>query len=163
VARPQERNSRRQLYGRSGHSSARLRRNRWNGSSSESERSRLRAKGRSIKTIMEELAPLYAGLGADYFGFCQKHEVLIPVTRWVRCDGGPLLWSQWKNNGAADEALIARGLGRGQSSNKAAAAAWVLVSRPKPSPLIGLSNAHFNSLGPVLDRSAVSATLEPPV
>jgi len=42
-----------------------------------------RAKGVSIKTTMEELAPYMRGW-RGYFGYCETPEVLIALTRWVR-------------------------------------------------------------------------------
>jgi Group II intron, maturase-specific domain len=39
-----------------------------------------RAKGVSIKTTMEELAPYMWGW-RNYFGFCETPEVLIALTR----------------------------------------------------------------------------------
>src|SRR6202162_3688032 len=42
-----------------------------------------RAKGVSIMTTMEELAPYMRGW-RGYFGFCETPEMLIALTRWVR-------------------------------------------------------------------------------
>ena len=42
-----------------------------------------RAKGVSMKTTMEELAPYMRGW-RSYFGFCETPEVLVALTRWVR-------------------------------------------------------------------------------
>ena len=42
-----------------------------------------RAKGVSMETTMEELAPYMRGW-RSYFGFCETPEVLIYLTRWVR-------------------------------------------------------------------------------
>ena len=42
-----------------------------------------RAKGVSMETTMEELAP-YMRCWRSYFGFCETPEVLIGLTRWVR-------------------------------------------------------------------------------
>jgi RNA-directed DNA polymerase len=52
-----------------------------------------RAKGVSITATMEELAPYMRGW-RNYFGFCETPEVLVALTRWVRCDGPPL--APWK-------------------------------------------------------------------
>src|ERR1700720_2477426 len=60
-----------------------------------------RAKGASIKTIMEELAPYMRGW-RGYFGFCQTHEVLVALTRWVRLRLRAALWRQWKTHGVAE-------------------------------------------------------------
>jgi RNA-directed DNA polymerase len=53
------------------------------------------AKGISIKTTMEELAPYMRGW-RGYFGFCETPEVLIALTRWVRLRLRAALWRQWK-------------------------------------------------------------------
>src|SRR5271167_554821 len=42
-----------------------------------------RAKGVSMKTTIEELAPYMRGW-RGYFGFCETPEVLLSLTRWVR-------------------------------------------------------------------------------
>ena len=42
-----------------------------------------RAKGVSMKTTMEELAPYMRGW-RGYYGFCETPEVLQSLTRWVR-------------------------------------------------------------------------------
>ena len=42
-----------------------------------------RAKGVSMKTTIEELAPYMRGW-RGYFGFCETPEVLVSLTRWVR-------------------------------------------------------------------------------
>ena len=42
-----------------------------------------RAKGVSMRTTIDELAPYMRGW-CGYFGFCETPEVLIGLTRWVR-------------------------------------------------------------------------------
>src|SRR5450631_3799172 len=54
-----------------------------------------RAKGVSMKTTMEELAPYMRGW-RSYFGFCETPEVLVGLTRWVRLRLRAALWRQWK-------------------------------------------------------------------
>src|SRR5256885_8645039 len=54
-----------------------------------------RAKGVSMETTMEELAPYLRGW-RSYFGFCETPEVLIGLTRWVRLRLRAALWRQWK-------------------------------------------------------------------
>src|SRR5580700_9326270 len=54
-----------------------------------------RAKGVSMKTTMEELAPYMRGW-RSYFGFCETPEVLVALTRWVRLRLRAALWRQWK-------------------------------------------------------------------
>ena len=68
-----------------------------------------RAKGVSIKTTMEELAPYMRGW-RGYFGFCETPEVLIALTRWVRLRLRAALWRQWKTPRRRRAALIASGV-----------------------------------------------------
>ncbi len=65
-----------------------------------------RAKGVSITTTMEELAPYMRGW-RGYFGFCETPEVLIALTRWVRLRLRAALWRQWKTPRRRRAALIA--------------------------------------------------------
>src|SRR5260370_21636728 len=55
-----------------------------------------RAKGVSMETTMEELAPYMRGW-RSYFGFCQTPDVLVALTRWVRLRLRAALWRPWKN------------------------------------------------------------------
>src|SRR6266403_5090835 len=54
-----------------------------------------RAKGVSIETTMEELAP-YMRWWRSYFGFCETPRVLVSLTCWVRVRLRVALWRQWK-------------------------------------------------------------------
>jgi RNA-directed DNA polymerase len=54
-----------------------------------------RAKGVSMETTMEELAPYLRGW-RTYFGFCETPLVLISLTRWVRLRLRAAIWRQWK-------------------------------------------------------------------
>ena len=45
-----------------------------------------RAKGVSIETTIEELAPYMRG-GQNYFGFCETPDALVSLTRWVPSPG----------------------------------------------------------------------------
>ena len=58
-----------------------------------------RAKGVSMKTTIEELAPYMRGW-RSYFGFCETPEVLLSLTRWVRLRLRAALWRQWKTPAA---------------------------------------------------------------
>src|SRR6202049_2058377 len=104
-----------------------------------------RAKGASMKTIMEELAPYMRGW-RGYFGFCQTPEVLVALTRWVRLRLRAALWRQWKTPRRRRAALIALGV-RGELRNMAGSGhgPWHLARSKALS--VGLSNAHFKSLG----------------
>jgi len=104
-----------------------------------------RAKGVSIKTTMEELATYMRGW-RGYFGFCQTPEVLVALTRWVRLRLRAALWRQWKTPRRRRAALIALGV-RGELRNMAGSGhgPWHLARSKALS--VGLSNAHFKSLG----------------
>src|SRR4029077_8172643 len=54
-----------------------------------------RAKGVSMRTTIDELAPYMRGW-RGYFGFCETPEVLIGLTRWVRLRLRAAMWRQWK-------------------------------------------------------------------
>src|SRR5277367_6405506 len=104
-----------------------------------------RAKGVSIKTTMEELATYMRGW-RGYFGFCETPEELIALTRWVRLRLRAALWRQWKTPRRRRAALIALGVG-GELRNMAGSGRgpWHLARSKALS--VGLSNAHFKSLG----------------
>lgn len=105
-----------------------------------------RAKGVSIKTTMEELALFMRGW-RGYFGFCETPEVLIALTRWVRLRLRAALWRQWKTPRRRRAALVANGVPERTASNAAGSGRgpWRLARSRALS--LGLSNAHFRSLG----------------
>ena len=105
-----------------------------------------RAKGVSIETTMEELAPYLRGW-RGYFGFCQTPEVLDYLTRWVRLRLRAALWRQWKTPRRRRAALLALGVHQRLASNTAGSGrgAWYLARAKALS--VGLSNAYFKSLG----------------
>src|SRR5450756_1454329 len=104
-----------------------------------------RAKGVSIMTTMAELAPYMRGW-RGYFGFCETPEVLIALTRWVRLRLRAALWRQWKTPRRRRTALIALGVS-GELRNTAGSGRgpWHIARSKALS--VGLSNAHFKSLG----------------
>src|SRR5450631_1947366 len=104
-----------------------------------------RAKGVSIKTTMEELATYMRGW-RGYLGFCETPEVLIALTRWVRLRLRAALWRQWKTPRRRRTALIALGVS-GELRNTAGSGRgpWHIARSKALS--VGLSNAHFKSLG----------------
>src|SRR5450756_2343412 len=104
-----------------------------------------RAKGVSIKTTMEELATYMRGW-RGYFGFCETPQVLIALTRWVRLRLRAALWRQWKTPRRRRTALIALGVS-GELRNTAGSGRgpWHIARSKALS--VGLSNAHFKSLG----------------
>ena len=77
-----------------------------------------RAKGVSMETTMEELAPYMRGW-RGYFGFCETPEVLIYLTRWVRLRLRAALWRQWKTPRRRRAALLELGVRPRLASNTA--------------------------------------------
>ena len=105
----------------------------------------LLAKGVSIKTTMEELAPYMRGW-RGYFGFCETPEVLIALTRWVRLRLRAALWRQWKTPRRRRAALIAlRVSGELRNTAGSGRGPWYIARSKALS--VGLSNVHFKSLG----------------
>jgi RNA-directed DNA polymerase len=105
-----------------------------------------RAKGVSMTTTIEELAPYMRGW-RGYFGFCETPEVLLSLTRWVRLRLRAAMWRQWKTPRRRREALIALGVRSRLASNTAGSGLgpWYLAKAKALS--VGLSNAYFKSLG----------------
>src|SRR6266511_5559133 len=105
-----------------------------------------RAKGVSITTTMDGLAPYMRGW-RGYFGFCETPEVLIALTRWVRLRLRAALWRQWKTPRRRRAALLGLGVREPLASNTAGSGRgpWYLARSRALST--GLSNAHFKSLG----------------
>src|SRR5215471_3836607 len=105
-----------------------------------------RAKGVSMKTTMEELAPYMRGW-RSYFGFCETPEVLIGLTRWVRLRLRAALWRQWQTPRRRRAALLELGVRSRLASNTASSGRgpWYLARAKALS--VGLSNAYFKSLG----------------
>src|SRR6516164_2334630 len=105
-----------------------------------------RAKGVSITTTMEELAPYMRGW-RNYFGFCETPEVLVALTRWVRLRLRAAMWRQWKTPRRRRAALLARGVRPKLASNTAGSSRgpWYLAHAKALS--VALPNAYFTSLG----------------
>jgi RNA-directed DNA polymerase len=105
-----------------------------------------RAKGVSMKTTIEELAPYMRGW-CGYFGFCETPEVLIGLTRWVRLRLRAATWRQWKTPRRRRAALLELGVRQRLANNTAGSGLgpWYLAKAKALS--VGLSNAYFKSLG----------------
>jgi RNA-directed DNA polymerase len=105
-----------------------------------------RAKGVSMETTIEELAPYMRGW-RSYFGFCETPEVLIGLTRWVRLRLRAAMWRQWKTPRRRRAALLELGVRPRLASNTAGSGLgpWYLAKAKALS--VGLSNAYFRSLG----------------
>ena len=106
----------------------------------------IRAKGVSMETTMEELAPYMRGW-RSYFGFCETPEVLIGLTRWVRLRIRAAMWRQWKTPRRRRAALLELGVRPRLASNTAGSGLgpWYLAKAKALS--VGLSNAYLKSLG----------------
>jgi RNA-directed DNA polymerase len=117
-----------------------------------------RAKGVSMETTMEELAPYMRGW-RSYFGFCETPEVLIGLTRWVRLRLRAALWRQWKTPRRRRAALLELGVREPLASNTAGSGRgpWYLAKAKALS--VGLSNAYFKSLGLPYCSRTVSVTI----
>jgi RNA-directed DNA polymerase len=105
-----------------------------------------RAKGVSMKTTVEKLAPYMRGW-RSYFGFCKTPEVLIGLTRWVRLRLRAAMWRQWKTPRRRRAALLELGVRPRLASNTAGSGLgpWYLAKAKALS--VGLSNAYLKSLG----------------
>jgi RNA-directed DNA polymerase len=105
-----------------------------------------RAKGVSMQTTIEELAPFMRGW-RSYFGFCETPEVLVSLTRWVRLRLRAAMWRQWKTPRRRREALLELGVRLRLARNTAGSGLgpWYLAKAKALS--VGLSNAYFKSLG----------------
>ena len=105
-----------------------------------------RAKGVSMKTTIEELAPYMRGW-RGYFGFCETPDVLLSLTRWVRLRLRAALWRQWKTPRRRREALLDLGVSSRLASNTASSGLGPWYLAKTKALCIGLSNAYFKSLG----------------
>ncbi len=95
---------------------------------------------------MEELAPYLRGW-RSYFGFCETHEVLIGLTRWVRLRLRAALWRQWKTPRRRRAALLALRVPLRLARNTAGSGRGPWYLARAQALAFGLSNAHFRSLG----------------
>jgi RNA-directed DNA polymerase len=105
-----------------------------------------RAKGVSMATTMEALAPYMRGW-RNYFGFCETPEVLLNLIRWVRLRLRAALWRQWKTPSRRRAALLALRVSPRLARNTAGSGhgPWYLARSQALAR--GLSNAYFRSLG----------------
>jgi RNA-directed DNA polymerase len=105
-----------------------------------------RAKGVSMETTMEELAPYMRGW-RSYFGFCETPEVLVSLTGWVRRRLRCALWRQWKTVRRRRAALLELGVRPPLPANTAGSGRgpWYLALTKALN--VGLSKAYFKSLG----------------
>ena len=91
------------------------------------------------------MAPYIRGW-RSYFGFCETPEVLVALTRWVRLRLRAALWRQWKTPRRRRAALVAlRVFGQLCNTADSGRGPWYIARSKALS--VGLSNAHFKSLG----------------
>src|SRR3982075_1878407 len=104
------------------------------------------AKGVSMETTMEELAPYMRGW-RSYFGFCETPEVLVSLTGWVRRRLRCALWRQWKTVRRRRAALLELGVRPQLAANMAGSGRgpWYLALTKALN--VGLPKAYFRSLG----------------
>jgi RNA-directed DNA polymerase len=105
-----------------------------------------RAKGVSIATTMEKLAPYMRGW-RNYFGFCQTPEVLRSLTSWVRRRLRCALWRQWKTPRRRRAALLALGVRPRLARSMAGSGRGPWYLALTHTLHVWLSNASFKSLG----------------
>jgi RNA-directed DNA polymerase len=105
-----------------------------------------RAKGVSIETTMEELAPYMRGW-RSYFGFCETPQELVQLTRWVRLRLRVALWRQWKTPRRRRAALLELGIRPRLARNTASSHRGPRYLAQAKALSVGLSNAYFQSLG----------------
>src|SRR5438270_6948041 len=101
-----------------------------------------RAKGVSIETTIEELAPYLRGW-RSYFGFCQTPEVLQSLTSWVRRRLRCALWRQWKTPRRRRAALLALGVRPRLASSMAGSGRGPWYLALTRTLHVWLSNAYF--------------------
>src|SRR6202043_1189508 len=102
-----------------------------------------RAKGVSIETTMEELAPYMRGWHS-YFGFCETPQELVNLTRWVRLRLRVALWRQWKTPRRRRAALLELGVRPKLASNTAGSGRGPRYLAQAKALSVGLSNATSN-------------------
>jgi RNA-directed DNA polymerase len=113
----------------------------------------LRAKGRSMKQVMEELSRYIRGWAA-YYGFCETPSVLRNLDSWIRRRLRCAFWQQWKTSQQRYKELVKRGVRPEAAKDMAGSSKgpWHLSLSQAMS--IALSNAELASLGlPSLEQS----------
>jgi RNA-directed DNA polymerase len=106
----------------------------------------VRAKGVSMETTMEELAPYMRGW-RSYFGFCETPQVLVSLTGWVRRRLRCALWRQWKTVRRRRAALLELGVRPQLAANMAGSGRGPWYLSLTKALNVGLSKEYFRSLG----------------
>jgi RNA-directed DNA polymerase len=105
-----------------------------------------RTSGRSVKQIVEDLAPYLIGW-RGYFSFCQTPLVLTGLEAWIRRRLRSYLWRQWRNGHNRFKELRRRGVRKFQAAVAASAprGCWRMSSHPAVQQ--ALRNHVFDDLG----------------
>jgi RNA-directed DNA polymerase len=113
-----------------------------------------RTRGRSLKQIIEDLAPYLIGW-RGYFGFCQTPRVLTNLEAWIRRRLRSYLWRQWQNGRNRFKELRRHGVTKVNAAVAAGSPTgyWRMSSHLAVQQ--ALRNHYFHSLG--LPRLYVSA------
>lgn len=69
----------------------------------------LKSKGRSMKQVLEELAPVMKGW-RGYYGFCETTSQLKALDSWIRRRIRYAFWRQWKTGRKRYAELVKRGV-----------------------------------------------------
>src|SRR5712691_8317581 len=105
-----------------------------------------KARGQSMKQVMEELAPYLRGW-RGYFGFCETPSVLQRLDSWVRRRVRCAFWRQWKTGRKRFAELVRRGVSEELAAKTAGSRRGPWHVSQSPALDIALSNAALTSLG----------------
>jgi RNA-directed DNA polymerase len=105
-----------------------------------------KSRGRSMKQVMEELAPYLKGW-RNYFGFCETPWVLKHLDSWIRRRVRCAFWRQWKTGRKRFAALVARDVSEESAAKAAGSRKGPWRVSQSPALTQALSNAYLASLG----------------
>jgi RNA-directed DNA polymerase len=105
-----------------------------------------RTRGRSLKQVIEELAPYLIGW-RGYFGFCQTPRVLTNLEAWIRRRLRMYLWRQWWNGPNRFKELRRRGVPKFLAAVAAGSPTGYWRMSSHPAVQMALRNHVFHSLG----------------
>ena len=105
-----------------------------------------KGRGRSMKQVMEELAPYLRGW-RNYFGFCETPAVLRHLDSWIRRRVRCAFWRQWKTGRKRFTELVRRGVSEELAAKTAGSRRGPWRVSQSPALGIALSNAALTSFG----------------
>lgn len=110
-----------------------------------------RNRGRSMETVVEQLAPYLNGWGG-YFGFCQTRSVLQGLDSWIRRRLRCVIWTQWKTPRRRITELSRRGVQGDEAVSTAMSSHGPWRLSHSKAVQVALPTAHFTARGlPRLD------------